>query len=96
MGAADDASPTAGQVVARQLVEAERTLLLLRNELYGGSWEELVADLEARKHRKPYVFKLSSRIEEDLELIARLRAREREQGVDLGALLEETEGEESP
>ncbi|MGE0710199.1 MAG: hypothetical protein AB7N76_07660 [Planctomycetota bacterium] len=81
------------------LGEAERTLLLLRDELYGGSWDELVADLEARQHRKPYVFKLSSRIEADLELIARLRAQEQEHGVDLGALLEaqdKSEGEEAP
>ena len=69
------------------LGQGERTLLLLRDELYGGSWDELVADLEARQNRKPFVFKLNSRIEEDLERIQKLRAFERETGQDLADLV---------
>lgn len=68
---------------ARSLEPAERTLVLLRNELYGGSWDELIADLQARQNRNPFVFKLNSRIEEDLERIAKLRALEEETGLDL-------------
>lgn len=77
-----------------QLSDGDRTLLLLRDELYGGSWEELVADLEARRDRKPFVFKLSSRIEEDLDRIARLRSYEAEQRVNLRELLEEGEAKD--
>ena len=76
------------------LGQGERTLLLLRDELYGGSWDELVADLEARQNRKPFVFKLNSRIEEDLERIEMLRAFERETGQDLARLVEEGPVEE--
>lgn len=81
---------------ARALGAAERTLLLLRDELYGASWDELVADLEARQNRKPFVFKLNSRIEEDLERIAMLRALEHELGQDLAAFLEEEAEEGTP
>ena len=79
---------------ASSLGPAERTLVLLRDELYGGSWDELVADLEARQNRNPFVFKLNSRIEEDLERIAKLRALEGETGQDLADLLEDAAAEE--
>lgn len=65
----------------------ERVLVLLRDELYGGAWDALEADLRARLERRPAVFKLSTRIEEDLERIAKLREFERTRGVDLRELL---------
>ena len=88
--------PQAMDAFVAQLGQAERTLLLLRDELYGGSWDELTADLEARKNRKPFVFKLSSRIEDDLERITRLKAFERDHGQNLADLLEGREAEEGP
>jgi hypothetical protein len=65
----------------------ERVLVLLRDELYEGAWDALEADLRARLERRPAVFKLSTRIEEDLERIAKLREFERTRGVDLRELL---------
>lgn len=88
--------PQAMDAFVAQLGQAERTLLLLRDELYGGSWDELTADLEARQNRKPFVFKLSSRIEDDLERITRLRAFERDHGLDLADLVGGDEAEEGP
>lgn len=79
---------------AESLSKPERVLVIVRDELYGGSWDELVADLNARQGRKPYVFRLSSRIEEDLTRIERLRAYEQEQGIDLRTLLDAVEGAE--
>lgn len=73
---------------------AERTLILLRDELYGGSWDELTADLEARQNRKPFVFKLNSRIEEDLERIAKLRAFEQDHQADVADLLDDEDAVE--
>ena len=70
------------------LTKEERLLLAIRDELYSGSWDDLVADLEARKSRKPYVFKLATRLEEDLARVEKLRAFEREHAVDLRKLLE--------
>lgn len=72
---------------AESLSKAERVLVVVRDELYGGSWDELVLDLEARQQRKPYVYRLNARIDEDLSRIAKLREYEQEQAVDLGALL---------
>ena len=61
----------------------ERMLVVLKAELYEGSWDEMVADLEARLDGRPYIFKLAHRITDDLQRIARLRDFERRCGVDL-------------
>jgi len=73
--------------LAAGLDEAERLLLLLREELYGGSWSELLEDLRARQAHRPYIFKLASNIREDIARIERLQEYERRHGVDLAACL---------
>ena len=65
------------------LSKAERMLIAVREELYEGSWDRMLKDLEDRMRVKPYVFKLASRIEQDIAAIKRLMKRERELGVDL-------------
>jgi hypothetical protein len=70
-----------------RLSREEKQLLLLRNELYDGSWDEMESDLRHRLDRKPYIFRLMNRIEDDLARIARLRAYEDEHSVDLGVFL---------
>ena len=65
------------------LTSEERMLVVLKRELYEGSWDEMAADLQARLAGKPYIFKLAHRIEDDLERIDRLRAIEQRYGVDL-------------
>jgi hypothetical protein len=79
---------------ADSLGKAERVLVVLRDELYGGSWDELVDDLRARRERKPAIFKLNSRIDEDLARIEKLRAYEEQEGVDLATLLRPGDGSE--
>ena len=59
-------------------------LVVLKRELYDGSWDEMETDLRARLEGQPYVFKLAHRISDDLERIVRLRQFERRHGVDLG------------
>jgi len=72
----------------RRFVESmtseERMLVVLKRELYEGSWDEMIADLKARLEGRPYIFKLAHRIADDLERISRLRAFERRCSVDLG------------
>jgi hypothetical protein len=46
-------------------------------------------DLEARAAGRPYVFKLSTRIREDLEAIRKLSAFEKRHRVNLAGYLEE-------
>ncbi|MBV8878465.1 MAG: hypothetical protein JO332_00740, partial [Planctomycetaceae bacterium] len=36
----------------------EKTLVTLRDELYGGSWDQMLGDLRDRLKGKPYIFKL--------------------------------------
>lgn len=63
-------------------------LVILKAELYEGSWDEMVADLEARLDGGPYIFKLADRIHDDLARIDRLRQFEQAHGVDLGEYVE--------
>ncbi len=75
------------QTKAQEFVAAataeERMLLVLKRELYEGSWDDMEADLRARLDGRPYIFKLAHRISEDLERIARLRQWETLHEVDL-------------
>jgi|WetSurMetagenome_2_1015567.scaffolds.fasta_scaffold46340_2 hypothetical protein len=76
---------------ARQFVaglsEEEVMLLRLRDELYGGRWDAMLADLNDRLQGKPFVFKLAHRIQDDIERIERLNRFERQYSVDLAKFL---------
>jgi len=80
------------QVKARRFVQGmtseERMLVVLKRELYEGSWDEMVADLQARLEGRPYIFKLAHRIADDLDRIARLREFEKTCNVDLSDYVE--------
>jgi len=69
------------------LSEKEKTLLILRDELYEGSWQEMVMDLTARLQKGPQVFDLTETIEADLERIEELARYEKEHEVNLGEFL---------
>ncbi len=68
---------------ARGLGDKERVALAVRDELYDGSWERMREDLDSRREGRTYVFRLASRIEEDLRTIRKLSAFERRHDVDL-------------
>jgi hypothetical protein len=72
------------------LTQEEKMLLVLRDELYGGSWDRMTQDLRDRLSGKPYIFKLVHRIEEDLVRIEKLRGYETKHSVNLAKY---TEGE---
>ena len=65
------------------MTSEERMLVVLKRELYEGSWEEMATDLKARLEGRPYIFKLAHRIADDLDRIERLRRFERSCDVDL-------------
>ena len=58
-------------------------LVVLKRELYEGSWDMMLSDLNARLAGRPYVFKLANRIRDDIQRIARLQDFERDHQVDL-------------
>ena len=72
---------------ARQFVSGlsgeEIMLLRLRDDLYEGRWDAMLADLNDRLQGKPYVFKLAHRIQDDIERIERLHRFERQYNVNL-------------
>jgi hypothetical protein len=70
------------------LTADEKDLVLLRDELYGGSWDDMLADLKNRLTGKPYIYKLVNRIQKDIEDIERLRAMEKEKGTNLRELIQ--------
>lgn len=73
------------------LSKEEKQLVALKELLYDGSWDEIIADLKARRSGKPHVFRLETRIEEDLFRIEKLRAYETSHAVNLGAYLPKPE-----
>jgi hypothetical protein len=89
---------TGGQVAVGRVVsdfvgglsEEHRMLVVLKAQLYGGSWEPMLDDLRNRLEGKPYIFKLASRIGDDIERIEQMREFETENGVDLADYVELT------
>ena len=71
------------QEYVQRLSEEQRMLVILKAQLYGGQWEPMLEDLHNRLEGKPYIFKLASRIQDDIERIESMRTFESEYGVDL-------------
>ncbi len=65
------------------LSEEAKMLLVLRDELYAGSWDKMDDDLSNRLKGRPYIFKLVNRIEEDRERIKVLRSYEDKHKINL-------------
>jgi len=85
-GATPDAKKSAGDQAkqfAAGLSEEDVMLLRLRDELYEGRWESMLADLRDRLQGKPYVFRLAHPIQDDIDRIERLSRFERQHGVNL-------------
>lgn len=70
------------------LSDEHRMLIVLKVQLYGGSWEPMVEDLQNRLAGKPYIFKLVNRINDDIERIKQMREFEIEHDIDLADFVE--------
>jgi hypothetical protein len=70
------------------LSEECRMLVVLKHQLYGGSWEPMLDDLKNRLSGKPYIFKLANRIQDDIERIEQMRKFEIDHKVDLSEYVE--------
>jgi hypothetical protein len=66
-----------------QLTDEHRMLVVLKSQLYGGSWSPMLDDLKNRLEGKPYIFKLVNRINDDIERIEAMQAFEQTQNIDL-------------
>lgn len=65
------------------LSPAERILVTLRDELYGGSWDQMIGDLRDRLQKKPYIFKLVNQIQDDITRIEKLTEYEKKHRLNL-------------
>ena len=82
-GATTSKSASAHEKYLAGLSADERTLLALRDELYGGAWDLMLGDLRDRLKGKPYIFKLVNRIQDDIVRIEKLSEYERKHRVNL-------------
>jgi hypothetical protein len=65
------------------LSNEHKMLVVLKAQLYSGSWEPMLDDLENRLEGKPYIFKLSNRIKDDVQRIEQMKDFEDQNGIDL-------------
>ena len=70
------------------LSDEHRMLVVLKVQLYGGTWEPMLDDLKNRLEGKPYIFKLVNRINDDIERIQQMQNFEEEHEVDLADYVE--------
>jgi len=66
-----------------RLSDEHRMLIVLKAQLYDGTWEPMLDDLQNRLAGKPYIFKLASRIKDDVERIEQMQKFEAEHNIDL-------------
>ena len=71
-----------------KLSEECRMLVILKAQLYEGSWEPMLDDLKNRLYGKPYIFKLVNRIQDDIERIGQMLQFESEHNIDLADFVE--------
>jgi len=73
---------------ADNLSNEQRMLVVLKKQLYDGSWEPMLDDLHNRLEGKPYIFKLANRIQDDIERIEQMMEFEKEHNIDLADYVE--------
>jgi len=71
-----------------RLSQEQRMLIVLKAQLYSGSWEPMLDDLRNRLAGKPYIFKLANRIQDDIERIEQMTKFEAKQNIDLADFVE--------
>ncbi|MHC4395964.1 MAG: hypothetical protein ACYS1A_09960 [Planctomycetota bacterium] len=72
----------------KSLSDEHRMLIVLKSQLYDGSWEPMLDDLRNRLAGKPYIFKLANRIKDDITHIEEMLEFETEHNVDLADYVE--------
>lgn len=70
------------------LSNEHRMLVMLKAQLYDGTWEPMLDDLRNRLAGKPYIFKLVNRIQDDIKRIEQMQEFESEHNIDLADYVE--------
>lgn len=75
------------------LGQSVKVLIILRDELYDGSWDLMVKDLQSRLKGEPFIYKLANQIDADMQSIAKIRAFEEKNALNMGKYINlSTEG----
>ena len=83
MNKKNECEDLAAREFVKGLSEEQRMLIVLKSQLYDSSWEPMLDDLRNRLEGKPYIFKLASRIQDDVDRIEKMQKFEKEHGIDL-------------
>lgn len=84
----DDSQKAVVNDFVRGLSEEHQMLVVLKAQLYDGKWEPMLDDLRNRLAGKPYIFKLASRIQDDIGRIEEMLEFETEHNIDLADYVE--------
>jgi len=66
-----------------RLSSEHRMLVILKAQLYDGTWDSMLDDLKNRLEGKPYIFKLVNRINDDITRIEEMQKFEADHNIDL-------------
>ena len=87
VGNNDNGGETAVSKVVSDFVDGlsdeHRMLVVLKAQLYDGTWEPMLDDLRNRLAGKPHIFKLANRIQDDIRRIEEMQEFETEHNIDL-------------
>ena len=84
----EDSPESLVQDFVSRLSSEHKMLVVLKSQLYGGSWDAMLDDLNNRLEGKPYIFKLVNRIKDDVSRIETLKEFEEKHDVDLADYVE--------
>lgn len=84
----DNSTENAVKDYVKSLTNEQKMLVVLKKQLYGGSWQGMLDDLNNRLDGKPYVFKLANRINDDIERIKQMIDAEKLLAIDLADYVE--------
>ena len=84
----DTAAKKAVKEYIAGLSNEHRMLIVLKSQLYGGSWDPMLDDLKNRLDGKPYIFKLVNRINDDIARILEMKEFEEKNNIDLANFIE--------
>ena len=66
-----------------RLSNEHRMLVILKAQLYDGTWDSMLDDLKNRLAGKPYIFKLANRINDDIARIEEMQKFEAKHNINL-------------
>ena len=90
-------SSTDKETLAKEFIssldQSVKVLIILRDELYEGSWDLMIKDLQSRLKGEPFIYKLANQIDADMQSITKIRAFEEKNSLNMGKFINlSTEG----